>query len=226
MYNLPPSYFNRSQINGGGRGGGFRLRTRFSVFCFWMMRKPGRSLPPEVYEEIVDLYNAGYSMNEISRTTPVTRRSVLLSGARILGLLLNHQWIYILQETERPKGKAKLSKPLEKMYLVLPFSLNLLRSEAETNLFASLLTSHTLSSISSQSRNTFKFRFWRSPRPSSTGLKSSFEKLTPQKKSWMKFARFAQTFCWNIGTFGANLCELFPELRIRHSKIGQETLTL
>ena len=40
----------------------------------------------------------------------------------------------------------------------------------------------------------------------------------------MKLARFARTFCRNIGTFGANLWELFPDLRIRHSKIGQETL--
>ena len=53
--------------------------------------KPGRPLPPEIREEIVDLYNAGYSMNEISRTTLVTRRSVLLSSARILGILLSHQ---------------------------------------------------------------------------------------------------------------------------------------
>ena len=42
----------------------------------------------------------------------------------------------------------------------------------------------------------------------------------------MKFARFAQTFCWNIGAFGANLCELFPDLRIRHSKIEEETSKL
>ena len=42
----------------------------------------------------------------------------------------------------------------------------------------------------------------------------------------MKFSRFARTFCWNIGRFGANLCELFPDLRIRHSKIGQETSKL
>ena len=39
----------------------------------------------------------------------------------------------------------------------------------------------------------------------------------------MKFARFARTFCQNIGTFGANLCKLFPDLRIRYSKVGQET---
>ena len=42
----------------------------------------------------------------------------------------------------------------------------------------------------------------------------------------MKFARFARTFCWNIGTFGPNLCELFSDLRIRHSKIGKETSKL
>ena len=53
--------------------------------------KPGRPLPPEIREEVVDLYNAGYSMNEVSRTTLVTSRSVLLSNARIPGLLLNHQ---------------------------------------------------------------------------------------------------------------------------------------
>ena len=62
--------------------------------------------------------------------------------------------------------------------------------------------------------------------PLCTVLKSSFEKLTRQKKSWVKFAGFARTFCWNIGTFGANLCELFPDLRIRHSKIGEETSQL
>ena len=53
--------------------------------------KPGRPLPSEVREEKVDLYNAGYSMNEIGRTAFMTRRPVLLSSARILGLLLNHQ---------------------------------------------------------------------------------------------------------------------------------------
>ena len=38
--------------------------------------KPGRPLPPaEIREEIVDLYNAGYSMNEVSKTTLVSRRS-------------------------------------------------------------------------------------------------------------------------------------------------------
>ena len=42
----------------------------------------------------------------------------------------------------------------------------------------------------------------------------------------MKFARFARTFCWKIVTFGANLCELFPDLRIRHSEIGEETSEL
>ena len=42
----------------------------------------------------------------------------------------------------------------------------------------------------------------------------------------MRFARFARTFCWNIVTFGANLCELFPDLRIRHSEIGEETSEL
>ena len=39
----------------------------------------------------------------------------------------------------------------------------------------------------------------------------------------MKFERFARTFCRNVGTFGANLCKLFPNLRTRHSKVGQET---
>ena len=47
--------------------------------------------------------------------------------------------------------QAKLSKPLETVYLLfLPFSFNLFRFEAETNHFASLLTSHTISSISIQ----------------------------------------------------------------------------
>ena len=55
---------------------------------------------------------------------------------------LSHVDLGLSQETERPKGKAKLSKPLEKMYLVLPFSFNSFKFEAETNLFASLLTSH------------------------------------------------------------------------------------
>ena len=48
--------------------------------------KPGGPLPPEIREEIVDLYNAGYSMNEVNRTTLVTRRSVLLSTARSLSV--------------------------------------------------------------------------------------------------------------------------------------------
>ena len=42
----------------------------------------------------------------------------------------------------------------------------------------------------------------------------------------MKFERFARTFCRNVGTFGANLWNLFPNLRIPHSKIGQETSKL
>ena len=42
----------------------------------------------------------------------------------------------------------------------------------------------------------------------------------------MKFKRFARTFCRNVGTFGANLCKLFPNLRIRHLKVGQETWKL
>ena len=42
----------------------------------------------------------------------------------------------------------------------------------------------------------------------------------------MKFERFARTFCRNVGTFGANLCKLFPNLSIQHSKVGQETSKL
>ena len=42
----------------------------------------------------------------------------------------------------------------------------------------------------------------------------------------MKFERFARTFCRNVGTLGANLCDLFPNLRIRQSKVGQETSKL
>ena len=42
----------------------------------------------------------------------------------------------------------------------------------------------------------------------------------------MKFVRFARTFCLNVGTFGANLCKLFPNVRIWHSKVGQETSKL
>ena len=42
----------------------------------------------------------------------------------------------------------------------------------------------------------------------------------------MKFERFARTFCRNVGTFGANLCKLFPNLHIRHLKVGQETSKL
>ena len=52
--------------------------------------KPRRPLPPEIREKIVDLHNAGYSMKEVSRTTLVARRAVLLSSAGILGLLLKH----------------------------------------------------------------------------------------------------------------------------------------
>ena len=42
----------------------------------------------------------------------------------------------------------------------------------------------------------------------------------------MKFARFAGTFCRNVRTFGANLYKLFPDLRIRYSKVGKETSKL
>ena len=63
-------------------------------------------------------------------------------------------------------------------------------------------------------------------KPSSTFLKSSLEKLKPQKRSWMEFATFAPTFFWKIGKFGVSLCELFPDLRVRHLKIGQETSEL
>ena len=54
----------------------------------------------------------------------------------------------------------------------------------------------------------------------------SFKNPTRQKRSWMKFERFDRTFCRNVGTFGANLCNLFPNLRIRHWKVGQETSKL
>ena len=63
-------------------------------------------------------------------------------------------------------------------------------------------------------------------RPSSTILKSSFENLTRQKRSWMKFVRFAWTFCRNAGTFVANLCELFSNIRIQHLKVEQEASKL
>ena len=74
--------------------------------------KPGRLLPLEIREEIVDLYNAGdmsagqqlYSI--ISNMERLSRVSLGLS-----------------QETERLKGKAELSKPLETVYMVLPFPL-------------------------------------------------------------------------------------------------------
>ena len=36
---------------------------------------------------------------------------------------LSHVCLGLSQDTERPKGKAKLSKPLEGLYLVLPFPL-------------------------------------------------------------------------------------------------------
>ena len=42
----------------------------------------------------------------------------------------------------------------------------------------------------------------------------------------MNFVRFARTFCQNVGTFSANLCKLFPNLRIRNLKDGQETSKL
>ena len=48
------------------------------------------------------------------------------------------------QETESPKAKAELSKPLEpQVYLFLPFSFNSFIFDAEINLFASLLTTNT-----------------------------------------------------------------------------------
>ena len=40
--------------------------------------KPGKSLPLDMKEEIVDLHNSGYSINEIPQATLVTRR--LVSG--------------------------------------------------------------------------------------------------------------------------------------------------
>ena len=72
--------------------------------------KPGRPLPSEVREEKVDLYNAGYSMNEISRTALITRRPVSLSSARTLGPLLNYQLMTIYIYLRRRRGsKANLS---------------------------------------------------------------------------------------------------------------------
>ena len=69
--------------------------------------KPGRPLPSEVREEKVDLYNAGYSMDEISRAALITRRPVLLSSARILGTE-PPMTIYIYLRRRRSR-KAKLS---------------------------------------------------------------------------------------------------------------------
>ena len=76
-----------------GKVQAFKLKFQFGMVRNQLGRffKPGRPLPPEIREEIVGLYNAGYSINEVSRTTLVTRRLVLLSSARTLGLLMNHQ---------------------------------------------------------------------------------------------------------------------------------------
>ena len=79
--------------------------------------KLGRPLPLEIREKIVDLYNVGYF------TTVLSRRSVSnvvhnFQQYRTAG----HVGLGLSQETERLKGKAKLSKPLERVYLVLPFS--------------------------------------------------------------------------------------------------------
>ena len=104
---------------------------------------------------------------------------------------------------------------------------NSFRFDAEIYLFAFLLTSNTLSSILIQgpSRNTQIqiLTIAKLAAPSSTILKSSFENVTCQKRSWIKFEKFARTFCRNVGTFGANLCKLFPDLQLRHSMVGQET---
>ena len=110
-------------------------------------------------------------MNEVSRTALVSRKSILLDrGEGVIWASIVtvqrensrltteyrpiHVGLGLFQETERPKVKAKLSKHLEKVYLALPFSFNLFRFEAETSLFASFLTSHTLSSVSIQEHSS------------------------------------------------------------------------
>ena len=125
------------------------------------------------------------------------------------------------------------------MYLVLLFSFNSFRFDAEINVFAFLLTCNSLSSMLIQEhlssnlddRQASKAVLYhlgnlRLKISRSTILKFSFENLIRQKRSRIKFERFALTFCRNVGTFGANLCNLFPNIRIRHSKDGQETSKL
>ena len=80
------------------------------------------------------------------------------------------------QEMESLKGNyVKLSKPLESyVYLVLPFSFNSFRFDAEINVFAFLLTSNTLSSMLIQEHLSSNLD---DRQASSTILKSSFENL-------------------------------------------------
>ena len=92
------------------------------------------------------------------------------------------------------------------MYLVLTFPCNSFRFDEELNLFAFLFASKHSGSRTTQ---VLILTIAKLARPSSTILKSSFENLTRQKRSWMKFERFARTFCRNVGTIGANLCKRF-----------------
>ena len=124
------------------------------------------------------------------------------------------------QEMESPKGKAKLSKPLEpQVYLVLPFFFNSFRCDAEINLFAFLLISNTLGSIWIQEHSSSNL----DDRQASKAVLYHLEIFVWKPN---EFVRFARTFYRNIGTFSANLSKLFPNLFIRHWKVGQETSKL
>ena len=147
----------------------------------------------------------------------MTKRSVLLPSI--------YASIGLSQETERPKGNAKPSQLLEKVYLVLPFSYILLRFEAETNLFASLCTSHTLSNISSQSSNT-QVQTLMIAKALLYHLKIFVWKSHTQKEILNEICKICSNILLEYGTFGMNLCELFPDLHIQHLKIGQETSKL
>ena len=129
------------------------------------------------------------------------------------------------QETERPKGKAKLSEPFEKVYLVLPFSFNLLRFEAETNLFASLLTSHTLSSTWSQSRNT-QVQILTTAKALLYRLEIIVWKAHAPKEILNEICRICSNILLEYWNIWRQFLWAVPDLRIWHLKIGQETSKL
>ena len=111
------------------------------------------------------------------------------------------------------------------MYLVLPFSFNSFRFEAETNLFASLLISNTLSSTLIQEHSSLNLD---DPRASKALLyRHIFDwKVHAPKEILNEICKIWSNIlleCWNIWS---ESCKLFPDLRIRLSKVEKEASEL